>query len=226
MISDSKINETKADALLGGGRVWLERRSPLLLPFEVPSQGTSPSRLTGRRFGFAVDIPGNPYPREIHLGNGTHLRLCHVNSKRSQIYCSEQAQFYHMHSGVLTEIKPTRYNPDGNITYSGGRIFYLSIRQCSPHKTCHVLVFEAWVGVRHRGMQIDHINGVTTDNRASNLQEVTPEENQKRAVILRARRMIARDDRRPELLPENMKPEELLALFNKYNVAGDCYEGE
>ena len=205
MNSDSKINETKADALLGGGRS---------------------SRLTGRRFGFAVDIPGNPYPREIHLGNGTHLRLCHVNSKRSQIYCSEQAQFYHMHSGVLTEIKPTRYNPEGKITYSGGRIFYLSIRQCSPHKTCHVLVFEAWIGVRHRGMQIDHINGVTTDNRASNLQEVTPEENQKRAVILRARRMIARDDRRPELLPENMKPEELLALFNAYNVAGDCYEGE
>ena len=38
-----EANET----LLGGGRVWLERRSPLLLPFEVPSQGTSPSRFNG-----------------------------------------------------------------------------------------------------------------------------------------------------------------------------------
>ena len=44
-----KIYLTKK-ALLGGGHVWLERRSPLLLPFEVPSQGTSPSRFNGRTF--------------------------------------------------------------------------------------------------------------------------------------------------------------------------------
>ena len=114
-----------------------------------------------------------------------------------------------MHSGVLTEIKPTRYNPEGKITYSGGRIFYLSIRQCSPHKTCHVLVFEAWIGVRHRGMQIDHINGVTTDNRASNLQEVTPAENRKRAKLLRVLRGIGRD-------PRKISRDELLSIFRKY----------
>ena len=38
------------NTLLGGGRVWLERRSPLLLPFEVPSQGTSPPNSVGRTF--------------------------------------------------------------------------------------------------------------------------------------------------------------------------------
>lgn len=75
-------------------------------------------------------------------------------------------------------------------------------------------------------IEIDHINGVPTDNRACNLQWVSPAENRKRAVILRARRMIAREDGRPKLLPENMQPEELLELFNKYNVAVDCYEGE
>ena len=74
--------------------------------------------------------------------------------------------------------------------------------------------------------EIDHINGVPTDNRACNLQWVSPAENLKRCVILRARRMIARQDGRPELLPENMQPEKLLVLFSKYNVAGDCYEGE
>ncbi len=74
--------------------------------------------------------------------------------------------------------------------------------------------------------EVDHINGIVSDNRAENLQWVTPEENQKRAVILRARRMVARQDNDPSKLPENMTTEELLELFRKYNVGGDCYEGE
>ena len=55
---------------------------------------------------------------------------------------------------------------------------------------------------------------------------VTPKENRKRAVILRARRMVARQDNDPSKDPKNMQSEELLALFNAYNVAGDCYEGD
>lgn len=64
------------------------------------------------------------------------------------------------------------------------------------------------------------------DWRAENLQWVTPEENRKRAVILRARRMVARQDNDPSKDPKNMSSEELLQLFNMYNVAGDVYAGE
>ena len=59
-----------------------------------------------------------------------------------------------------------------------------------------------------------------------NIQIVSVAENRKRAVILRARRMVARQDNDPSKDPKNMKPEELLALFNAYNAAGDVYEGE
>ena len=88
----------------------------------------------------------------------------------------------------------------------------------------HHAVALAWIGPRPNGCECDHLNGITTDNRVCNLQWVTRKENEKRAVILRARRMIAREDKRLELLPENMQPEELLALFNAYNVAGDAYD--
>ena len=73
---------------------------------------------------------------------------------------------------------------------------------------------------------MDHINGDINNWTRDNIRIVTVAENYRCAVILRARRMIARQDNDPSKLPENMKPEELLALFSKYNVAGDCYDGE
>ena len=179
--------------------------------YKVPGRETDPK--TGKEVIF------------LEEGN-IELHLCHVKGWKSKIFCSDLGRFFHLRNGQLTEIKPTGYNPNGHFTYSGGRVFYLSVRQCTPHKTCHALVYEAWIGERHADMQIDHINGVPTDNRACNLQEVSPAENRKRAVILRARRMIARQDNDPSKDPANMKPEELLELFSKYNVAGDCYEGE
>ena len=52
------------------------------------------------------------------------------------------------------------------------------------NRMCHHLVWETFVGPRHKGMEIDHINGNKFDWSLDNLQEVTPQENRRRARYL------------------------------------------
>lgn len=49
----------------------------------------------------------------------------------------------------------------------------------------HRVVYESFNGPIPVGMQVNHINGIKTDNKISNLELVTPSENQVRRVNLR-----------------------------------------
>ena len=170
----------------------------------------------GKDFHFAVGHSGIII---LHDEASTVLLRCKT---KKELYCSARAQFYLLYGEELHPIKACMHGPNWKRT--GGCGHYAYIRQVC--KYVHQLM-EVWLDTPTTGeTEIDHINGVPTDNRAYNLQHVTPEENHKRRVILRARRMIAQQDGRPELLPENMTSEELLALFSAYNVAGDVFEGE
>ena len=70
------------------------------------------------------------------------------------------------HSG-----KPTYYSVTGK---AGGK--------GKPFELIHRLVYETFVGVIPEGMVINHINGVKTDNRLSNLELCTYKENSRHAV--------------------------------------------
>ena len=72
------------------------------------------------------------------------------------------------------------------ITPSKERYGYLQLTLCNNavHKQIkvHQIVAMAFLPPNPGGMQIDHINGIKTDNRAENLEWVTPKENTLRSV--------------------------------------------
>ena len=125
-------------------------------------------------------------------------------------------------SGLIGHPAYCRRQPSG--CHSGER--YPHLGYAGKNYAAHKLMTVAWMGPIPAGWEIDHLNGNILDWRLENLQVVTPKENRKRAVILRARRMVARQDNDPAKDPKNMQSSELLALFNAYNVAGDVYEGD
>ena len=149
-----------------------------------------------------------------------------ITSKRcptnKPLYCTRDGHFFSLTKFGLREVKPCFAVPrDPRVCHTR----YPFMRQFG-NRTCHMLMALTWIGPRPEGYEVDHLNGDMLDWSADNLEYVTPKENIKRAKLLRARRMVARQDNDPSKDPKNMKPEELLALFNAYNVAGDVYEGE
>ena len=125
--------------------------------------------------------------------------------KGKTLFAGTDGKFY---NAAGQELKPS-FSPFSQRRKKG--YCYPCMRQFG-NRLCHHLIWETFVGPRTPGMEIDHINGNKLDWSLNNLEEVTPEENRKRAKLLRCLRSVGRN-------PRQMSRDELLHIFNKYEFA-------
>ena len=157
---------------------------------------------------------------EYQTENGTTVRLCPLTKTRHKpLYCSAEAEFFSFvqvkdketgqYKRVLRRVKPwrTTHAPTAN---SGGWQNYSKVG--GGGQSCHVIMALTWLGPKPgTEYEVDHLNGVTTDNRTDNLQWVTRKENRRRAIILRQLRADGME-------PCRMSREELLNIFEQTNA--------
>lgn len=197
----------------------------------------------------------NRHPRTDWTADGTELHLVRplVRTKNRPVYTSKEGvpylrelrkdkctgkyvwQYRRLTAGLDTTVN-SKFN-------SGRKQRYLKLSDSYGNILVSHTVCLAWNGPRPEGYECDHINGVTMDNRASNLQWVMPEENRRRARYLRALRKLmpnhARIFYRADYLRWFSMPlEDFTAMLSRFtrvdpskvlmerNSGGDAYEGE
>ena len=114
-----------------------------------------------------------------------------------RLFVSRDAQVAYkiLRSGVQISVRGT------STTTNNSKVRYNARRKQRYLKFAHALgkdqhilvshaVHLAWVGPIPEGYVVDHLNGVTTDNRAENLEAITPQENARRSRYLHALRKL------------------------------------
>ena len=137
-------------------------------------------------------------------GEQVLLRRCNApRCGQCQLYCASDGRFFSVSRRsihqVLHKFGPAMRTP-GLACHNGKRGCIYPNMNHFGNKLCHLLIYEAWIGPRKPGMQIDHLNGNVLDYRARNLEMVTPSENMRRSMRLRALRKMGMDTN--NLVPE------------------------
>lgn len=151
---------------------------------------------------------------QLRLNNGTIVKKCPTTKP---LYCSKDGRFFSVQNmqitdeGCIMHEAKTHFTPAMQTSRPNMHSAYPTLNHNYGDRLCHHLIWETWVGPRTKGMEIDHINGDKMNWSLDNLEEVTPAENRKRAVLLRELRRNGRD-------PKQMTRGELQAIFRKYRL--------
>ena len=172
------------------------------------------------------------YPREGFVPEVcTHEGLSLAHAQGTPFWLSEKGDVFiryanrRWHRRIVDTCARKSYNTR---TFNGvirGKT-YPGVTYKSVHYRVHILMALAWIGSIPAGWEVDHLNGDINNWTRDNIRIVTIAENYRCAVILRARRMVARQDNDPSKDPKNMSSEELLQLFNMYNAERPSDETE
>ena len=119
-------------------------------------------------------------PLRVFLPDKTELRLVPPELSKRQLYASKDGKVYTFNSYGFKEVLGSvlcspRYVKKGQRQHKAEQ---LSCRY--NNLLVHHAVLSAWVGPRPEGMECDHINGDSLDNRLCNLEWVTHKENMRR----------------------------------------------
>ena len=147
----------------------------------------------------------------LFLPDGTEVRLVPLEKTGGKaLYVSADGRCFSFYRERLRLTKP--YPTNSAINRHNGRRKQKYLRMTYyGNILVHHAVHLAWIGPIPDGFVVDHLNGITTDNRAENLEAITPAENIKRAKILRILRSIDQD-------PKLMERAELLSIFAHYDI--------